>query len=224
MLTTREFTSQDGVKVSVNSINVTIQTPGARYPKRVKTESVDWATGEEYCRLFYGGEEILFMGGDVEELVRCLENAEEQCYESEQFKQTLGKRSPREERQSILPAFSVRIGHWTREVDILSGTSALLLKGTLVPIVLLHGAQKYPFYSWRNLPLDEAKDKYQDAFWRHYLPEIFYPEDGPEWKDKETGMHHWAHAAACMFILKDLNTQLEIDEEFLEIMSERVKL
>lgn len=61
-------------------------------------------------------------------------------------------------------------------------------------IVLTVGANKYSRENWRFVP--EAKRRYFDAMQRH----LWAWKRGERF-DLETGRHHLAHAAACLFFL-----------------------
>ena len=60
--------------------------------------------------------------------------------------------------------------------------------------VLTVGAQKYERENWRFVP--DAERRYFDALQRH----VWAWKRG-ETLDPETGLHHLAHAACCLFFL-----------------------
>jgi Domain of unknown function (DUF5664) len=61
-------------------------------------------------------------------------------------------------------------------------------------VVLTIGAQKYERENWRYVP--EASRRYYDALQRH----LWAWKRGEKF-DPETGRHHLAHAACCLFFL-----------------------
>jgi len=66
-----------------------------------------------------------------------------------------------------------------------------------------YGAEKYSKYSWPEVP--NAKVRYLKAAFRHFFPEMYYPDDRDnEWLDSESGLHHFNHAAANIAILFNL--------------------
>jgi hypothetical protein len=60
--------------------------------------------------------------------------------------------------------------------------------------VLTFGAQKYERDNWQRVP--ESKRRYFDALQRH----LWAWKEG-EVNDPESGIHHLAHAACCLFFL-----------------------
>lgn len=66
--------------------------------------------------------------------------------------------------------------------------------------VLHYGAQKYAWESWREVP--DGIRRYQSSCLRHLLRETYYPDDGE--LDAESGLPHWAHAAASAVIVLEL--------------------
>ena len=60
--------------------------------------------------------------------------------------------------------------------------------------VLTFGAQKYERDNWKRVP--DAKRRYFDAMQRH-----LWAWKRGEVNDPETGIHHLAHAACCVFFL-----------------------
>lgn len=86
--------------------------------------------------------------------------------------------------------------------DDLRGTENEKDRWDLLPIgpvreivkVLTIGARKYKDWNWTKVP--EARDRYYAAIWRH----IIAYRSG-EAKDQETGLHHLAHAGACVLFL-----------------------
>jgi hypothetical protein len=65
--------------------------------------------------------------------------------------------------------------------------------------VLTIGAQKYERENWRHVP--DAERRYFDAMQRHA-----WAWRRGEILDPETGMHHLAHAACCLFFLYEHTT------------------
>lgn len=67
-------------------------------------------------------------------------------------------------------------------------------------LALVHGKLKYGHFNWRVDPVSAST--YIDAAMRHIA----------EWKEgnevaKDSGIHHLAHASACLFILMDAQRQ-----------------
>ena len=60
--------------------------------------------------------------------------------------------------------------------------------------VLTRGAVKYGDRNWKAVP--DAKRRYIAAAFRHFIAWI-----GGERNDKETGLHHLAHAICCLMFL-----------------------
>lgn len=60
--------------------------------------------------------------------------------------------------------------------------------------VLTFGAQKYERDNWKKVP--DSKRRYFDALQRH----VWAYKEG-EQLDPESGIHHLAHAACCLFFL-----------------------
>lgn len=70
--------------------------------------------------------------------------------------------------------------------------------------VMQFGAQKYEEFSWREVP--DAETRYANSLLRHFLYPLYYPQDG-DGRDRESGLHHDAHASACIGILMDLKME-----------------
>ena len=71
--------------------------------------------------------------------------------------------------------------------------------------VLTFGAQKYERENWKRVP--ESKRRYFDAMERH----IWAWKMG-EIMDPESGIHHLAHAACCLFFLYEHDVVYSKDE------------
>ena len=71
--------------------------------------------------------------------------------------------------------------------------------------VLTFGSTKYSPDNWKHVP--DAKTRYFDAMQRH----IWAWKRG-EQLDPESGKHHLAHAACCIFFLYEFDTNLKEGE------------
>jgi hypothetical protein len=71
--------------------------------------------------------------------------------------------------------------------------------------VLTFGAEKYEPDNWKKVP--ESKRRYFDAMQRH----IWAWKEG-EQIDPESGIHHLAHAACCLFFLLEHDTIYSVDK------------
>jgi len=60
--------------------------------------------------------------------------------------------------------------------------------------VLTFGASKYSPENWRHVP--DLQRRYLDALQRH-----LYAYQKDQKQDPESGMHHLAHAACCLFFM-----------------------
>lgn len=72
--------------------------------------------------------------------------------------------------------------------------------------VLTFGAQKYGDHNWQHV--SGAKARYTSAAMRHLVAWI--NEDA---KDTESGFHHLAHAATCLFFILETDLMLAADKE-----------
>lgn len=71
--------------------------------------------------------------------------------------------------------------------------------------VLTFGAQKYERDNWQRVP--DSKRRYFDALQRH----LWAWKEG-EVIDPESGIHHLAHAACCLFFLYEHDVKYSKDE------------
>jgi len=71
--------------------------------------------------------------------------------------------------------------------------------------VLTFGAEKYEPDNWKHVP--DSKRRYFDAMQRH----IWAWKEG-EQIDPESGIHHLAHAACCLFFLYEHDTIYSVDK------------
>ena len=72
--------------------------------------------------------------------------------------------------------------------------------------VLTFGAEKYEPNNWKNVP--ESKRRYFDALQRH----LWAYKEG-EKLDPESGIHHLAHAACCLFFLYEHDVKYSPHDE-----------
>ena len=71
--------------------------------------------------------------------------------------------------------------------------------------VLTFGAQKYEPDNWQKVP--ESKRRYFAAMQRH----LWAWKQG-EKLDKESGIHHIAHAACCLYFLYEHDVKYSVDK------------
>jgi hypothetical protein len=70
-----------------------------------------------------------------------------------------------------------------------------------IVMVLTFGANKYEPDGWRKVP--NAKPRYFAAAMRHMMAWLIRGEQ----RDPESGLHHLAHAACCLFFMLELSLE-----------------
>lgn len=91
--------------------------------------------------------------------------------------------------------------------------------------IISYGAVKYAPENWKKV--DRARERYSDAFWRHYHHQVYYPED-LDARDKESGKFHISHAICNLLFLtytfpsdlSDAERELLVEETLNEMYRE----
>lgn len=77
--------------------------------------------------------------------------------------------------------------------------------------VLSFGAEKYEAFSWKLVP--DLHRRYLAAAFRHLNAYQRHLWDNDPAEDSESGLHHLAHAACCMFFIAEMDLALREEQD-----------